>query len=524
MLKYMYNIGVTLIICGCSPEVKPVGSLQFLRGGLLVTAGDAPGRALPDGRVFVERPWTAGETVELGGLSAVAPRMAECEPLFHTALGDVSRLVSMGGEAPDTSLAWSPDGARLAIGGYTGELVVVDGWTGQEIARRTLAETMVKMLTWSADSQTLYAGEQSPDANLWALDPATLSERWRVRLADEVQSSAPPAGEDLYGVYSLPAAYGIHVLPGGDLLVAAAHGWNQADGTRRNQSRLIRFSALGQRLAAWPEETADATIFDPRLDASSTLAIAPVNRSATGPAPAGLPVGGAAVIRLSDMTLVTGVTPPPLAPYYKTAFLWEALDVDPATDTALLGLGDGRVLLYGLDGVLKRTLEPGTPILVGEVPISASVGFGALAGDSAVFITSNTNIPYGAAAPDLRPPSAHPGENTLWVYGLDGALRWTWRGEQRLNGLRLGPDGRTLVVGAGPRVADLRHDLYGALIFDLGGPERSGEERLSASCATSSPIFFRTALSADGRLAVTEVPSRGPDGGVLGDYRVTVFR
>ena len=524
MLKYLCNIGVTFALLGCAPEQKPVGALTFLRGGVLAPAGTEGGRAVADGRVFVARPWSPGEAVSLGGLEAVAPRLAECEPLFHTTLGDVSRLIAMGGESPDTSLAWSPDGALLAVGAYTGELVVVDGWTGQELARRTLAETMVKMLAWSEDSATLYAGEQSPDAYLYALDGRTLGERWRVRLADEVQSSAPPAGQDLYGVYSLPAAYGIHVLPGGDLLVAAAHGWNLPDGTRRNQSRLLRLSAAGERVAAWPDEVADATIFDPRVDPSRTLAIAPVNRSATGPAPAGLPIGGAAVIRLDDMSLVTGVTPEPLAPWYKTAFLWEALDVDPVSATALLGLGDGRVLLYGLDGALKRTLEPGTPVMVGEVPISASVGFGALVDDSVVFITSNTNIPYGAAMPDLRPPSAHPGENTLWVYGLDGALRWTWRGEQRLNGLHIGPDGHTLVVGAGPRIADVRRDLYGALIFDLGGEARSGDERLSALCATASPIFFRQALSADGRLAVTEVPSRGPDGAVLGDYRVTVFR
>lgn len=515
---------VTLALVGCSPAESPApqGALQFVRGGVLAPSGE--GRALADGRVWVERSWKPGETVEVGGLSAVAPRLAECAPLFHVGLGDVSRLVAMGGEAPDTALAWSPDGGRLAVGGYTGELVVVDGWTGEEIARRTLAETMVKMIAWSHDGQTLYAGEQSPDAFLWALDPATLGERWKVRLADEVESSAPPAGEDLYGVYSLPAAYGLHVLPDGELLVAAAHGWNLPDGTRRNRSRVMRFRPDGTRVAAWPAETADASIFDPRLDPSATLAVAPVNRSASGPAPTDLPVGGAAVLRVSDLSLVTSVTPQPLAPWYKTAFLWEALDVDPVTDTLLLGLGDGRVQLYGLDGALKRTLEPGTPILVGEVPISASVGFGALHGDSAIFITSNTNIPYGAAAPDLRPPSAHPGENTLWVYGLDGQLRWTWRGEQRLNGLHLGPDGETLVVGAGPRVSDTRQDLYGALIFDLGGPERSGEERLSAFCGTSAPIFFRQSLSLDGRLAVTEVPTRGDDGGVNGEYRVTVLR
>ena len=524
MSKYLCTIAVTSCLIGCAGEPPATGTLQFVRGGLIAPAGSAEGRALSDGRVWVERPWTPGETVSLGGLQGVAPRQAECAPLFSSPLGDVSRLVAMGGEAPDTALAWSPDGTLLAVGAYTGELVVLDGWTGEVRARRSLAETMVKALAWSPDGRTLYAGEQSPDANLYALEPDTLVERWRVRLADEVQTSAPPAGEDLYGVYSLPGVYGLNTLPSGDLLVTAAHGWNTPDGARLNASRVLRLGPDGSRRLSWPAEVADASIFGPRLDRTGALAVFPVNRSASGPAPAGLPIGGVAVLKTDDLLLVTSVTPGALAPWFQSAFIWEALDVDPSTGTVLVGVGDGRVLLYGLDGQLRRTLTPGTPVMVGQVPISASVGFGALAGDRALFITSNTNIPYGAAAPDLRPPSAHPGENTLWAYGLDGELSWTWHGEQRLNGLNLSPDGRTLVVGAGPRVSDDRQDLFGALIFDLGGPERSGEDRLLSFCGTAQPTFFRQQMSSDGRLAVTEVPTRAPDGQVRGSYRVTVLR
>lgn len=509
-------------LLGCE-EPPPPGELVFVRGGVIAPSGE--GRALPGGRVLVERAWTPGDRVSLGGLEATAPQMAECLPLFHAPLGDVSRLIAMGGEAPDTALAWSPDATRLAVGAYTGELVVVDGWSGQEIARERLAETMVKRLAWSADGRTLYAAEQSPDAFLWALDPDTLAPRWKLRLADVVGSSAPPAGEDLYGVYTLPAAFGLSVLPDGDLLVAASHGWNEADGARRNRGRLLRVRPDGTIADGWPDQAVDVVFLEPRLDLEGGLLVVPVNHTASDPPPADLPVGGAAVLRIEDLSLVTSVTPEPLKPWFQTAYLWDALDVDAASGTLLLGLGDGRVLLHPLvSGGEVRALTPGTPIRVGDVPISASVGFGLLHEDSAVFITSNTNIPYGAAAPDLRPPSAHPGENAVWVHGLDGELRWTWRGEQRVAGLAVGADGRTLVVGAGPRVSDDRQDLFGAMLFDLGGPTRSGEERLLAFCGTESPVFFRFALSADGRLALAEVPTQGPDGETRGTYRLTVLR
>lgn len=513
------------LLLGCASRTDPAPPMEpiFVRGGLIVAGPAEESRALPGGRALVALPWKPGEQVVWADTTLQAPRMAECVPLFHADLGDVSRLVAMGGEAPDTALAWSPDGSRLAAGAYTGELLVVDGWTGQEIARKKLAEGMVKHVTWSPDGATLYAAEQSPDAYVWALDPATLAERWRFRLADEVGSSAPPPGQDLYGVYTLPAAYGLSVLPGGDLLVSAAHGWGDG-AARQNRSRLYVLSPQGKVERAWPEKAADAIFLEPRLDAGGQMLIMPINRSAGGPTPEGLPVGGAIVLRVADLKPVTSMIPKPLPPWYSTAFIWDALDVDPADGTAMLGLGDGRVQLWPISGGDPRELTPGTPILSGTVPVAASVGFGLLHDRAALYLTAGTNIPFGAAAPDLRPPSTHPGENTLWATGLDGQLRWTWRGEQRLNGLTVGPDGRTLVVGAGPRVSDERQDLYGALIFDLGGPERGGDERLESFCGTEGPVFFRQALTADGRVAVTEVPTRGSDGSVQGRYQVTVLR
>ncbi|MEL6342600.1 MAG: hypothetical protein AAFV53_05670, partial [Myxococcota bacterium] len=158
----------------------------FVRDGVIAPGGSS-GQALADGRRFIARDWSPGESVTIDGVTGAAPARAECVPLFHVDLGDVSRLVAMGGAAPNTALAFSPDdGARLAVGSYRGELLIVDGWTGAVQQRKRLAETMIKQVTWSADGQTLYAAEQSPDANLYALDPATLSPKWTLRLADIV--------------------------------------------------------------------------------------------------------------------------------------------------------------------------------------------------------------------------------------------------------------------------------------------------------------------------------------------------
>ena len=525
-MRWPALLALTLVLCACGAgdTAAPTGELAFVRGGVLAPAGSG-GRRVGDGdRELVELDWRPGQEVSLAGLTALAPRVPECPSLFHVELGDVSRLVAMGGTAPDTSLAFSPDGDRLAVGSYRGEVVVVDGWTGAELARRRLAETMVKHVAWSPDGATLYASEQSPDAFVHALDPSTLESRWSLRLADEVGTSPAPDGEDIYGVYTLPAAYELAVLPGGDVLVGATHGWNDVEGTRLNRSRLLRISSAGERVAAWPAEgPADAAFYRYRVDVEGDLLIVSIGRSSAGPAPDGIPVGGVQVLRLDDLTPVHSFVPRPLAPHFDATFIWEALDVDAALGQGVVGLADGRLFGFTLRGGSEWQMDVSVPILAGDVPISSSIGFGLLHDDVFVLQTAATNIPYSASTPAARPPSVHPRENALWAYGLDRELRWTWSGPYQLNGLVLGQDGRTAVVGTRTRATDAREDAFGALLFRLDG-EGSGDERLIGFCPTQGPTFFRPVMSADGRVAVTEHPFERADGSLAGSYRVTVLR
>jgi hypothetical protein len=189
-----------------------------------------------------------------------------------------------------------------------------------------------------------------------------------------------------------------------------------------------------------------------------------------------------------------------------------------------MGFGDGRVRLLSLRGEERLSLTTGAPILAGEVPIHASVGWGGIHNSRLIYNTSTTLIPYGAADASLRPPTAHPGENTLWSVDLAGEIQWSWTGPQRIEGLTFAADGQHLVVGAGDRKTDDRRDLYGALIFSLADDARSGAERLEAFCQTEGPVFFRQALAPDGRVALAEHPYMDGSGAIRGAYRVTVLR
>ncbi|MBW1876814.1 MAG: hypothetical protein JRI25_05740 [Deltaproteobacteria bacterium] len=506
-----------LAACATSPPA-PEGPV-FVRDGVVLGTEVTGARALPGDRWLVEVPWTPGAEVVVGDSALRAPTMAECVPLFHVDLGDVAMRVAAKGAAPDTALAFSPDGSLLAIGSYGGQLLLVDAWSGEVRARRRLAESMLKQVAWSPDGRVLYAGEQSPDAFLYALDAGSLETRWQARLADRVGSSAPPPADDLYGVYTLPGAYGVHVLPDGDLLVAAVHAWNPEEGARRNLSQMVLFSPDGAERARWPDEAVSVTLMHPRV--GDGLVAVPVGRSATGPDPADLPVNGIQVLSLPHLEPVTAATYSPLAPWFTSVFLWEAVDIGGGA--LLAGLADGRVVRHELASGVSAQTDLGSPILAGDVPISAPIGHALLDDDRVVVVTGATTIPYGAAQTAMHPPAPHPNANALWV--LDSALElvWTWRGPHDLEGLTTDPAGQTLVVGAGKRHSDGRRDLFGALVFDLAG-EGTGAERLQTFCATEAPVFFRQVVTADGRVAVVEYPYTQAEGALAGRYQVTVLR
>lgn len=479
-------------LLGCSvtePPAKPVA----VRTGWVSSAGQGE-RTLADGRTFT--------TKELGE----RPRVSDCLSIGTVELGDVRRQVAAGIPAPDTDLAFSPDGRWLAIGTYLGEVVVADGWTGEVRVRRTLAESAVKRVAWSPDGKTLYAAEQSVDGAVRALDPHTLEDRHTFLLADALERSAPPAPDDLYGLYTLPGPYGLEVLADGDLIVVGAHGWNTPEG-RRNRSQAWR---LGPDLAVkqrWPAEPADATFLAATVG-DERVAIA-VSRSAAGEPPEGIGVGGVAVLD-DELALERTVVPDPLKPWFDRAFVWQAIGL--SGERLTLGLGDGRV-------VGSRTRNLGTPVLAGEVPIAATIGTLVDSGTAVYTLTSGTSIPYGSGRPEAQPPEPHPAENT--VFALDPETletRWSWRGDEALHGLTLGD--RWLVVGVGPK-QPAETSRHGLLVFDLSR-SGTGEQRIAASCRTGQPVFWKVAVAPDGRIAVASFPAKIGER-IQGSYRAQIF-
>ncbi|NQU41701.1 hypothetical protein HQ520_00335, partial [bacterium] len=119
-------------------------------------------------------------------------------------LGNVDLYARAGLEA-DTAISFSPDSRLLAVGTLTGRLLVQPVYEPAILWEKQVPEGMVKRVAFSADGRTLWFGEQSADAFVRCLDSEDGTERWRFRLADDIETSAPPSREDLWSVYQLPA-------------------------------------------------------------------------------------------------------------------------------------------------------------------------------------------------------------------------------------------------------------------------------------------------------------------------------
>ncbi|NOZ69948.1 MAG: PQQ-like beta-propeller repeat protein [Deferribacteres bacterium] len=503
-------------------------------------------------KLFLPVEWSAGEKYSVearnrdsrSAVEVTAPLKPSPMLIHRVQLEDVIPFSIDQGTAPDTFVKFSGDNRYLAIGSFHGYLRVVDVKTGRVILSKKIAEGMVKRIGWGKiDGQrVLYAGEQSPDGYIYCLDAMTGTELWKYRLADDIETSRPERENDRYAVYKFPGVYRLKVLPGGDVVIVGTHGWD-IEGRRRYRCMVYRFDGRTGRIKwRWPADRTlpyGLTWFDISDDGGRLLLLTSTWRP---------PGQSDPVYENGTLYCLSGDTGavlweyrvPPLRPYYERATAWQGVALSADGRYAVIGLNDGRGMFFDTRRAVSVkgrrfpqnsplwVKEIGTPVLIGDIPVSSPVSYAGAGREEVYFVLPGTSIPSGAVKGKVRKPAPHPAAGQLYAFGLDGRLRWKWKSYGSMQGIYLSGDSRWLfTVNALAGMAGSRRggrtSTFGVTLFDTSGrgPETGKPVYLYP---TEGPVFFMADISEDGRyIALVEVPFADENGIQKGSYRVHII-
>ena len=448
------------------------------------------------------------------------------------------------GTAPDTFVKFSGDNKYLAIGSSHGYLRVVEVRTGKVVYSRKIAEGTVKRIGWGeiGGQRVLYVGEQSPDGYIYCLDAMTGREIWKYRLADDIETSKPERENDRYAIYKFPGVYRLKVLPGGDVVIVGTHGWD-SEGKRRYRCLVYRFDGRTGRIKwRWPSDRTlpyGLTWFDISDDGRKLLLLTSTWRP---------PEQTDSVYENGTLYCLNGDTGavlweykvPPLRPYYERATAWQGVALSGDGRYAVIGLNDGRGMFFDTERAVKTegggflqnsplwVKELGTPVLIGDIPVSSPVSYAEAGKEEVYFVLPGTSIPSGAVKGKMRKPAPHPAANQLYAFGFDGRLRWKWKSYGSMQGIYLSGDKRWLfTVNALAGMAGSRRggrtSPFGITLFDTSN-KGAGMGKPVYLYPTEGPVFFMADISEDGRyIALVEVPFTDGKGTEKGRYRVHII-
>ena len=552
-ISLAFLICTVVIICPAHGAEIQHDDITFTRQGVVIEArndptthikaqvqsdaGLVPVKAFPiDGdRLFLQFEWQPAtsyqirvDSLNLKGRhvsplkpSAYRVRMIELDSML-------SLLANLKRPAVPTTVAFSPDGSQLAIATDAGHLAIVNPLTGASIWTTRISEGYAKHATFNPDGTRFYIGEQSAEGLIYAYKlsdkkPALL---WKYRTADDIDTSHPDDPNDVYGWVQYPGPYRMAVTSDGDLFAAANHSWTK-DGKSLKKAQFYRFEGTtGKVKWKWPSDQAASMVikwFDYSHDGKTVALVCD-----------GGVIGGASRYKPGTLHVIDGETGADrwshtfdsLKPYYQKVTFWRSVGASPDGSWINVSTDDGRVFIFDAIHDNKRwKTDLTTPLMVSDIPITATNGTIGATNEFALFVTGDTYIPYHLKKGAQQPPSAHPNGMTLFAYSWMGNKMWQWKLENMPQALRIDGMGRYAAVSQSRYDRTSVQQFHGVSVFNLQ-TKGGGLEKYLYTYRTEGQLPYDTVdISADGRLiAVVETPIVMPDETVRGKNRVHILQ
>lgn len=498
---------------------------------------------IDDKRLLIQFPWEPYMTFHIKALCAdgsrfeasmTAPLKPSAYAIRAVELGDLLSLTeNLQKPAAPTSVAFSPDGEKLAIATDAGHVAIINPVTGEKIGKIRISESYAKHATFSPDGRRLYIGEQSADGFIYCYElsgtkPTLL---WKYRMAADIDTSTPFHPNDVYAWVQYPGPYRIAVIGNGDLLVAGVHSWTQ-DGVALKKSQLYRFDGkTGALKWKWPSGQPLPMIirwFDYSRDGQSIALVYDTSGSGASPQ---FPPGSLCVIDGVSGAKRWEYSFESLKPYFEAVKFWRGVGVSPDGKFINVTAEDGRAFIFDAMNSELGNIEPlwqaelTTPLEVSGIPITATAGTIAATNALALFVTGDTFFPYHLQKGAQQPPAAHPNGLTLFAYKWTGEKAWQWALENMPQGLRVDARDRYAAVSISKDSRTDTAQLHGVSVFDLAATG-GGLAKYHYTYRVEGQLPYDTIdISADGQfIAFIETPIVMPDETARGKNRVHIIQ
>jgi hypothetical protein len=552
MCSFRTAVAVSAVLLAMGPAARPVPAAKhrgiepvFARGGIAlplstpeahafaVNGKRVPAVPLPGGGWWLSTKWRPRHEIVLrwkeSGRLRTERLLSPLRPaawVWHRLSWPAPGGGSLGEIQGITALAFSPDGALLAVGGGGGRTRVFRSASGAAVWRHHRPGRIIKHLAFSTDGRRLFVGEQGPEGRLAAydLDGPGDRPRWVLDTAKELGAPSRAAPDDPFAWVRRPGAFRLVAMEG-DVIAAYTHS-RGGGGGRGAAARLYRLRGEDGTLRwAYPASA-------PAPMMVTWFAISREGRRFALPLqlPTGGTGGGARVVILAGGTgrVTFEHAIPPLPPYAITTF-WRGVALSPAGDRMAASTQDGRGYLFAEQQGswrLTRRLELVTPLKLGSTTVAATNGTLAATEREALFITGPSFVPLPFRGGDARPTASHPRGNTVFAYDWEGNLRWVRRLDNDLQGLALAGGGGLLALAQGKESPQGAGEFNGVTVLGLNGGERGRGELLYRFPLRGRAVYGGVAVSRDGKwIALAEAPRalRG-DARTKGGHGVVLLR
>ena len=395
----------------------------------------------------------------------------------------------------------APEDAWL-VGTERAELFLFDK-DGHQLWKRSLGTGKLVSLALTRDGTKAFIGEQSADGNLYCVDARTGDLLWQRKGTDAVGSDA--------GQRSYPMVAHVAVDKADNVYATVYRFLMNKRGERSYNGRMVSLDAKGGlRYQFPPDEAMDSWVN--WCDVSDAAGLAMIS-TCSYDYRTDMKYGDTIYVldqqtgKLLHHTLV-----PPVPPFDNTVMRCSP-SFSPDGQYLAGSSSDGRAMLFDNTGKLLWTRVMSKPTLVDDAWINASGRDGVVLPQGVLFTTINT---FNRENWQLPTPVEHPGDNSLFVWDLDGKFKYQFRAEGTMEALEF--TDKVVACAIGRNVRNHNYKAHGALLVDLD----TGKQ--VQFWPTEGPLQT-IAISPDGRqVAGIEAPAVTPEGKILGAYRLHIWK